>query len=116
MKFVVDENVSYELVTVLRQAGFQVTAISETPTAGLGDENVFEITKESRAVLITRDYHFTNAVRFPADKTGGIVYIRRGNLTAEEEIRLVQNFLSRYPMEDYTGRLVTLYKNGIQIR
>lgn len=44
MKFVVDENVSYELVTVLRQAGFQVTAIAETPTAGLGDENVFKIT------------------------------------------------------------------------
>lgn len=116
MSFVVDENVSYDLVAVLREAGFDVTAIAETATTGLHDEGVFKIVEENGSVLITRDYHFTNPVRFPAERTGGILYIRRGNLTSEEEIGLVQNFLSRYSKEDYSGKLVTLYKNRVQIR
>lgn len=116
MKFVIDENVSYELAAVLRGAGFDVTAIAETSTTGLHDQGVFKIAEESGSVLITRDYHFTNPIRFPAEKTGGILYIRRGNLTSEEEIQLIQNFLSRHAQEDYSGKLVTLYKDQVQIR
>jgi len=116
LRFVVDENVSYELVSVLREAGSEVIAIAETSTTGLHDEGVFNIAEESGSVLITRDYHFTNPIRFPAERTGGIFYIRRGNLTSEEEIRLVQNFLSRYSKDAYSGKLVTLYKNRVQIR
>jgi len=46
-----------------------------------------------QAVLVTRDYHFTNPIRFPAEKTAGIIYIRHGNLKSEEEIMLMENFL-----------------------
>ena len=116
MNIVIDENVSYGLVDVLRQAGHAVTAIAESPTSGVEDDGVFRIAQEHRALLITRDYHFTNAVRFPAQETNGIIYIRRGNLTAEEEINLVQGFLSQHKPEEYTGKLVTLYKKSVAIR
>lgn len=116
MKVVVDENVSYGLVETLRSVGHSVTAIAEIPTAGIDDSEVFKIVEENTALLVTRDCHFTNAVRFPAKRTSGIIYIRRGNLTAEEEIRLVQDFLSKRPTDDYSGKLVTLYKDSIKIR
>ncbi|MBI3995892.1 MAG: DUF5615 family PIN-like protein [Nitrospirae bacterium] len=116
MKFVVDENVSYGLVEVLRKTGHNVTAIGETPTGGMDDLQVFNIVVGNEAVLITRDYHFTNAVRFPHNRTAGIIFIRRGNLTSEEEIGLVRDFLSHHSPEDYAGRLVTLYKNSVKIR
>ena len=116
MKIVVDESVSFGLVEALRSAEHTVIAISETPTTGLQDDRVFKLAEENGAVLITRDYHFTNAVRFPANKTEGLIYIRRGNLSAAEEIKLVQNFLSRYSPKDYTGRLVTLYIESLRIR
>jgi predicted nuclease of predicted toxin-antitoxin system len=82
MTVVVDESVSYGLVEVLRQAGHEVVSVAELPTAGMADEQVFLLVQEHRAGLITRDYHFTNAIRFPAHLTRGILYIRRGNLTA----------------------------------
>jgi predicted nuclease of predicted toxin-antitoxin system len=116
VNIVIDENVSYGLVHVLRQAGHVVTAIAELPTAGVDDDEVFRIAQEYRALLITRDYHFTNAVRFPAQETNGVIYIRRGNLTAEEEISLVQGFLAQHKLEEYTGKLVTLYTKSVAIR
>lgn len=116
MKIVVDESVSYGLVAVLRKSGHSVIGIAEGTTSGIIDEEIFNLAMESSAVLITRDYHFTNAVRFPPDKTGGIIYIRCGNLTSDEEIKLVQKFLSNHHYEEYSGRLVTLYENSVKIR
>lgn len=116
MKIVVDESVSYGVAVTLKEAGHDVIAIAESPTSGIIDEDIFNLVIESSAILITRDYHFTNAVRFPSNKTGGIIYIRRGNLTADEEIALVQRFLSIHSHKKYSGRLVTLYKDSVKIR
>ena len=116
MKCILDESVSYGLAEVLRNKGYSVTAIAESSTTGIADTEVYKLVVADRAVLITRDAHFTNAVRFPSEKTGGIIYIRRGNLTAPEEIDLVEKFLSRHTIEEYNGKLVTLYKGSVKIR
>ncbi len=116
MKIVLDESVSYGLGEVLRHEGHEIIAIAEASTAGNADEEVFRLACDINAVLITRDYHFTNHIRFPADKTSGIIYIRHGNLTAEEEIQLVTTFLSKHPPAEYNGLLATLYRNSVKIR
>lgn len=69
-----------------------------------------------QAVLVTRDYHFTNPIRFPAEKTARIIYIRHGNLKSEEEIMLMENFLHEYDPEVFLGKLVTLYRDSVKIR
>ena len=116
MKIVLDESVSFGLAEVLKRARHTVITIAGTSTSGITDDEIFKITVKNDAVLITRDYHFTNSLRFPPNKTSGILYIRHGNLTANEEIKLVQRFLSIHPYEEYSGRLVTLYKGSVKIR
>ena len=116
MKIVVDESVSYGVVITLREAGHNIIAIAEPSSSGITDEDIFKLVVESSAVMISRDYHFTNAVRFPTDKTGGIIYVRSGNLTSAEEIALVERFLSLHVHEEYSGKLVTLYKDSTKIR
>jgi len=116
MNFVLDESVSYGVADALREAGHIVIAIAESATSGLSDKDIFSFVIENSSILITRDFHFTNAVRFPPDKTGGIIYIRSGNLTSNEEISLVIRFISNHPYEEYSGRLATLYKDSIKIR
>ncbi|MBU2462374.1 DUF5615 family PIN-like protein, partial [bacterium] len=59
MKFVIDENVSYGLAEALRTSGHQVTAIS----GGMKDMSLFDMVGKE-TVLITRDHHFTNPLRF----------------------------------------------------
>lgn len=85
-------------------------------TSAASDEQVFAIAEEGAAVLVTRDYHFTNPVRFPPANVGAILYIRHGNLTSEEEIKLVEHFLESNPPETYGGRLVTLYRHSARLR
>lgn len=116
MKFVLDESVSYSLAEVLRDNGYPVIAIAESNTSGLSDVEVYKMVVANEAVLITRDYHFTNAIRFDPVMTKGIIYIRHGNLTTPEEISLVQNFLEKHPAEILSGKLVTLYRDSAKIR
>ncbi|MFQ6056503.1 MAG: DUF5615 family PIN-like protein [Methanosarcinales archaeon] len=78
MRIVVDENVSYGVVEILRTSGHYVISVSELQERGMSDENVYALILREHAILITRDYHFTNSVRFPAEKTEGIIYIRHG--------------------------------------
>ena len=116
MRIVIDENVSYGVVERLRMKGHDVISISELPARGMSDEGVYALTIQEQAVLVTRDYHFTNPIRFPTEKTGGIIYIRHGNLKSEEEIMMVENFLHEYDPEVFLGKLVTLYRDSVKIR
>ena len=116
MRIVLDESVSYGLAEVLLRDGHQIVAIAESATSGNTDEEVFTLAGKSESVLVTRDYHFTNPLRFPPEKTGGIIYIRHGNLTSEEEILLVTKFLSNHPYAEFSGRLATLYRDSVKIR
>ena len=59
---------------------------------------------------------FTNPIRFPAEKTKGIIYIRHGNLKSEEEIMMAENCLRSHDLETFQGKLVALYKDGMRIR
>lgn len=115
MNLIIDENVSFGLVGKLRRNSYKVVSIAERK-AGTSDEEIFALIKSHKAIFITRDYHFTNSIRFPAKDTKGIIYIRHGNLTAQEEIELIQRFLNSHSLEWLEGKLVFLSKEDIRIR
>lgn len=116
MKIIVDDSVSYGVVSYLKEIGFEVTAIMETPTAGLKDPDIFELVKKEKAVLITRDHHFTNSLRFPPEETNCIIFIRKGNLTSQEEIELIKWFFNSYSISNFKGRLVTISTDHVKVR
>ena len=111
-----DENVSLALASRLRTLGYEVVAIAEQQSRGRDDAGVFGFTRELGAILITRDAHFTNPIRFDSSLTAGILHIVHGNLTSVEEIALVEGFLGRTSLEAYAGRLVLLAKDRTIIR
>lgn len=116
MKVVLDENVSNGLAEPLRRDGFEVLAVGPDLASGSSDETVFAFVSRERAVLVTRDHHFTNPVRFDPAQTLGIVYIRQGNLSSAQEISLVLGFFKKYPAPDFIGKLVTLYLDSVRMR
>lgn len=116
MKFVIDENVSYGLAEVLRGLGYEVITVAELANRGMKDVFIFDMSEKEGAILVTRDYHFTNPFWFAPEKIGGIFYIHHGNLKSEEEIRIVTRFLKNYHSSQFEKRLVTLYKDSAKIR
>ena len=115
MKVVVDENVSIAAAAHLRELGHEVSCVAEGD-CGPADEEVWRIVTEGPALLVTRDHHFTNALRYDAGLALGIVYLRRGNLSAAEELCLMEAFLQSHSPEEFGGRLVTLSPGRLRIR
>ena len=115
MKIVVDESVSFGVVSFLREEGHDVIAIVEN-SSGLKDQNVFELVKKEKRALITRDHHFTNNLTFPSQDTSCIIFIRKGNLTLQEEIDLIKRFFNSFSISDFKGRLITLSKDHVKVR
>lgn len=116
MVIIVDENVSLALVGPLKKVGHEVIAIAETTERGMNDDQVWELTRAQRAILITRDYVFTNPVRFKTKEARAVIYLRRGNLRSEEEVELVMNFFTSHKIDEYEGCLVTLWPGGARVR
>jgi len=116
MKIVVDESVSYGAASYLKSKGYNVIVVAETGVSGLKDSDVFNIVKKENAILIARDNHFTNSLRFPPDETTCIIFIRKGNLTSHEEIDLLKWFFNSYSILDFKGRLVSISKDRVKVR
>jgi predicted nuclease of predicted toxin-antitoxin system len=83
---------------------------------GTNDEVIFGLAREKQALLITRDIHFTNSVRFPPSQAGGILYLTQGNLRSSEEAKLVTSFLQSHTAEIFEGRLTFLSPAYVSIR
>lgn len=116
MKFVVDENISLAVVNLLKSLTQEVIYVADKDYVGMSDTKVFELAVRENAWLITRDYHFTHPIRFLSDKLQGVIYIRPGNLSSEQEVGLVQNFLKTSNLESLQGHLITLHIDQTRIR
>jgi len=116
VKFVVDESVSYAVAVELRSKGHEVLAISEKKHSGSSDREVFNLTGGEKAILITRDFHFTNSLRFPPRSTEGIIFLRKGNLRAENEVKIVLDFIDKGGLALLKGRLATLDARRVKVR
>ena len=64
-----DENLTLALASRLRNLGYEVVAIAEQASRGRDDEGVFASARQLGAVLVTRDAHFTNPIRFDPSLT-----------------------------------------------
>ena len=115
-KVVLDENVSLQVSGCLHDLGYEVLAIVKHPQRGMNDRMVFDLVTAGRSILLTRDGHFTNPIRFPAVKTGGIIYLTHGNLRASAEVALVHQFLISHTKDVFEGRLVLLSPTDVRIR
>ena len=116
LRVVLDENVSLQAGERLSALGYRVLSIAKHPARGMADEAVFLLAVKNSALLITRDSHFTNPVRFPPKKTGGILYLTSGNLRSSEEANLVERYLRTHRPKDFSGHLIFLSLGRIRIR
>lgn len=112
---VVDESVPTAVADLLSRAGHEVAHIA-VGDSGASDGQVWQRVADERALLITRDHHFTDPARFDPQDCLGVVYLRKGNLTIAQEVELVGRFLERHDPDEYRGRLVTLSPGEMRVR
>jgi predicted nuclease of predicted toxin-antitoxin system len=75
MKIVADENIDFQVIRKLRNAGFEVFSISEN-LASIKDNEVIAVANEQNALLITEDKDFGELVFRLRLPNRGVLLIR----------------------------------------
>ena len=75
MRFLADESCDFAVVTALRNAGHDVSAVAEG-NAGADDESVLELSRTEKRILLTEDKDFGLLAHAAGKKTAGVILIR----------------------------------------
>jgi predicted nuclease of predicted toxin-antitoxin system len=76
MKFKLDENFGIRTQHIFRSAGYDIKTVWDQGLQGYSDEEIYKICCSEKRCLVTLDLDFADTIRFPPDKTSGIVVIR----------------------------------------
>jgi len=116
MKFLLDESVGVASADRLNELGHDAVHAVQAGLAGASDEAVHEYAVADGRVLVTRDHHFTNPIRFPTRHTPGTIYLRKGNLTSAQEAELLVRFATEVDLSLVPGSLAILALHETTIR
>jgi len=75
MKIKLDENLGAKVQEVFSRAGHDVETVHDEGLAGSSDEIIHKASQNEGRILITLDHDFGNILRFPPDRSAGIVLI-----------------------------------------
>ena len=99
MKFLLDENVDYRLVSFLTELGHNVKAIAHDYPFGLKDSEVLSIATREKRVLITNDRDYGELIFRLQHNHCGVIYFRlkRGDVSLETKKEKLLLVLATYP-------------------
>lgn len=75
MRFKLDENLPARALSKLFDAGHDAVTVHEEHLCGHADEDVFEAAISEQRTLITLDHDFGNVLRFPPERSWGVVVL-----------------------------------------
>ena len=106
MKFKLDENLGRRVQAIFQKAGYDVYTVYQESIQGASDEQLFSVCQSEHYCLVTLDLDFSNVLRFPPDRLGGIAIIRMPRNPSPPVLeRLVDQFLQALTQMDVERKL-----------
>ena len=116
MKLLLDENLSPKHASELRAQAYDALAVLEVGLSGATDEQVLQFAVENGRVLVTLDADFANVMRFPPERTFGVVRLKVRPATEDRIHHAIRRALLLLHNIDITGRLAVVDEEIIRIR
>jgi predicted nuclease of predicted toxin-antitoxin system len=117
VKIKTDENIGTTGVKLLRAHGHDVATIREQGLGGSSDNEVFRACVEERRVLITLDRDFGHVLRFPPERSAGVVVLELGEPASLVLLHArLRDFLSLSTERDVTGELWIVEPGRVRVR
>jgi predicted nuclease of predicted toxin-antitoxin system len=106
MKIKLDENIGRRGAELLRTAGHDVTTVRDQNLQGPPDEALYKICAGEARVLITLDHDFGQVLRFPPERSAGLVVLEPGaRVTAQSLLNRLRDFLTLAQTQSPSGAL-----------
>jgi len=116
LKFKLDENFGTRTQHIFESARFEVDTVRDEGLGGSSDEIIYNTCCSEKRCLVTLDLDFSNVLRFPPEKTGGIAVIRfHANPTLPQLEKLIRQFLKQLTVTSINKQLWIIEPNRIRI-
>lgn len=115
MRLKLDENVDTRLAALLRQASHDVTTVRDQELCGIRDPVLYEHCISEDLILVTLDLDFSNVLRYPPERTPGLVVLRGPNDLFSTVRFLVQTLVNALTTGTPSGRLWIVEPGRVRI-
>ncbi|HMN28824.1 MAG TPA: DUF5615 family PIN-like protein [Caldilineaceae bacterium] len=116
MRFKLDENFGRRTQQLFVAAGHDVHTVLQEARQGSTDQTIYETCCQEQRCLVTLDLDFSDVIRFPPERTSGIVVVRvphNPSLSLLE--RLISAFLHYLQQNPVENQLIIVEIGRIRI-
>jgi predicted nuclease of predicted toxin-antitoxin system len=114
MRVKLDENLDPRQASLFIMEGHDADTVIGEGISGVPDEGIYEICIATHRILITLDLDFSNPLRFPPEKTPGIIVLRPPRPTLSLITALLSTLLPVLRAKPLDGRLWILEPGRIR--
>jgi predicted nuclease of predicted toxin-antitoxin system len=101
-----DENIGRRGLELLRAAGHDLMTVRDQSLQGAKDETLFQVCTAEGRVRVTLDRDFGQVLRFPPEKSAGVVILDTGPRTTQQGLLdRMRDFLATLAAHPLTGKL-----------
>jgi predicted nuclease of predicted toxin-antitoxin system len=96
MKFMFDQSADFRLIPHLRQLGHDVQAVSRDCPPGLPDEDVLEIARKEKRILVVADRDFGELIFHQGLSHAGVIFFRLPGAKLQTKIEQLNTVLAEH--------------------
>jgi predicted nuclease of predicted toxin-antitoxin system len=116
VKLKLDENIGRRGLELLKGSGHNVMTVHEQSLGGAADEELFEVCATEGRALITLDKDFGQVLRFPPERSAGIIVLEIGPRAGPQGILdRLRDFLAVLETRSVAGELWIVEPGRVRI-
>ena len=116
MKIVIDMNISPDIVSILKDNGFEAIHWLTIGASNAPDREIIAWAKDNNHAILTHDLDFGTILAVSQASAPSVIQIRTQNLLSSDFQTLLISVLKQFQLELERGALITIDPNRAKVR